>query len=104
MRAGYRHLWPVLCSLGMAVAVPGSGAGVPKQTAPDPLPQWAFAVNAPDTTAVVPSPTQDPALRHVPGSAAAFTGSQTRDCFNPPDWHPEGHPVMPEIVAHGRAP
>jgi len=104
MRAGYGHLWSVLCSLGMAVAVPGLSAGVPKPAALDPLPQWAFAVNTPDTTAVVPPPTQDPTLRHLPGSAAAFTASQTRDYFNPPDWHPEGHPVMPDIVAHGRAP
>jgi len=104
MRARYLLSWAGLCALGLAVAVPGLSARVPKQAGPDPLPQWAFAVNTPDTAAVVPSPAQDATLRHVPGSAASFSGSQTRDYFNPPDWHPEGHPVMPDIVAHGRAP
>jgi cytochrome c553 len=33
-----------------------------------------------------------------------FTTAQVGDFFNPPDWHPGGHPAMPKIVAHGRAP
>jgi cytochrome c553 len=28
--------------------------------------------------------------------------AQTRDAFNPPDWHPNDHPPMPDAVAHGR--
>jgi hypothetical protein len=24
--------------------------------------------------------------------------------FNPPDWYPDWHPAMPDIVAHGHAP
>ena len=30
--------------------------------------------------------------------------SDLGDGFNPPDWHPEDHPPMPDIVGHGRAP
>jgi cytochrome c553 len=37
-------------------------------------------------------------------SAKAFTQAQVTDGFNPPDWHPDGHPAMPEIVGHGRRP
>jgi len=104
MRVRSRCLWAGLCTLGMAVAVPGWSAGVPKHAAPDPLPQWAFAVNAPAVVAAAAPATVDGELRHVPGSTAAFLPSQTKDYFNPPDWHPERHPVMPAIVAHGRAP
>lgn len=46
----------------------------------------------------------DEKARHVPGSAAAFTHAQVQDFFNPPDWHGDEHPAMPEIVAHGRKP
>ena len=31
-----------------------------------------------------------------------LTIAQTRDAYNPPDWHPDGHPAMPRAVAHGR--
>jgi len=34
----------------------------------------------------------------------ALTAAQTRDLFNIPDWYPDDHPAMPEIVVHGRRP
>jgi len=34
----------------------------------------------------------------------AFTPTQIRDGFNTADWHPDEHPAMPDIVAHGRKP
>jgi len=40
----------------------------------------------------------------VPNSRAAFTQAQINNVFAPPDWHPEDHPPMPDVVAHGRAP
>jgi mono/diheme cytochrome c family protein len=46
----------------------------------------------------------DGSLRHVPGSTQAYTLSQLRDFFRAPDWHPDDHPVMPEVVARGRRP
>ncbi len=63
-------------------------------------PPWAYAVNPPD----LKLPADDGSLRHVPGSARAFTLTQVRDGFLSPDWHPEDHPPLPEIVAHGRKP
>ena len=71
-----------------------------------PLPEWAFAVNPPLDPAAPPLPAaaEDVTPRQVPGSSRAYTTSQTTDYFNPPDWHPDAHPSMPEIVAHGRPP
>jgi cytochrome c553 len=40
----------------------------------------------------------------VPGSSAAYTVTQLRDLFTAPVWHPEEHPPLPPIVAHGRKP
>jgi cytochrome c553 len=68
--------------------------------AEQPAPIWAYPVNPPDFK---PSP-DDGQLRHVPGSSVAFSVAQTRDFFFAPDWHPDDHPRMPEIVAIGRKP
>src|ERR1019366_4149005 len=38
------------------------------------------------------------------GSNAAFSWKQARDLFFAPDWHPDDHSAMPEIVASGRKP
>lgn len=41
--------------------------------------------------------------KQVPGSARKYTQAQIDDPFNPPDWFPDEHPPMPQIVAHGGA-
>ncbi len=63
-------------------------------------PAWAFAANPPGLT----PPADDGHARTVPGSARSFTLTQIRDLYNPPDWHPDDHPAMPEVVGHGRNP
>lgn len=63
-------------------------------------PGWAYAVNPPG---LQPVP-DDGIARHLPGSTAAFTLTQTRDLFNAPDWYPDDHPAMPDPVAHGKKP
>jgi len=60
---------------------------------------WAYPLNTPVTAAA-----PDPTILHVPNSKAGFTRAQVTDGFNPPDWHPEGHQAMPNIVSKGRAP
>ena len=68
----------------------------------DPLPYWAFPVMAPTNAA---PPVLDDTVKHkVPGSKASFTEKGTNDRFNVPDWHPAGHPPMPSIIEHGKAP
>ena len=66
-------------------------------------PPWAYTVNPPPTPRAMPAPV-NPEPRQVPGSTVLLTIAQTRDAFNPPDWHPAAHPPMPEAVAHGRRP
>jgi len=67
---------------------------VPVQSAE--LPGWAYPVNPapkpPDTTTPI----------QLPGSAKKYTQAQIDDGFNPPDWYPQDHPPMPDVVAHGR--
>jgi cytochrome c553 len=63
-------------------------------------PPWAFAVNPSGTQ---PAP-DDGKLRRVPGSSVAFTLTQIRDLFTVPDWHPDDHPPMPEVVRYGAKP
>jgi cytochrome c553 len=64
-------------------------------------PPWAYTVNPPPTPGAPPAP-PDSAPKQVPGSTLSLTIAQTRDAYNPPDWHPNDHPPMPDAVAHGR--
>ena len=61
-------------------------------------PEWAYPLNAKMPEAAKPSSTK----RTVPGSGVTL--AKDPDFFSPPDWFPNSHPKMPEIVAHGRAP
>ena len=63
-------------------------------------PPWAFVVNPPDFQ----RSKDDGSQRHVPDSTLELTLTQVRDRYYAPDWHPEDHPLMPEVVAHGRKP
>lgn len=91
-------------SLAVAIAPNGSGfaqGGVGSSAAlgSDGLPAWAFLW---DPSVQVPTPTDT--LNALPGSNAAFSWKQARDLFVAPDWHPDTHPAMPDIVANGRKP
>src|ERR1700676_440893 len=70
-------------------------------------PPSGYALNPPagvPPVAAPPPPPADTSQKHVPGSTVALTLPQTRDLFNPPDWYPDDHPTMPEVVMHGRRP
>jgi cytochrome c553 len=69
--------------------------------AAEPPPPWAFAVNPP---AGAKAADDDGSAKHVPGSTAAFTLKEIKDLYNVPDWHPDNHPAMPDVVAHGPRP
>ena len=93
----------VLAIVGV-VACGGALAQTPNATSPttatsNAFPAWAYPW-APDFK---PAP-DDGVPRHVPDSTATFTIAQERDLFFAPDWHPDDHPVMPDVVAHGRPP
>ncbi len=84
-----------VCGAAMAQA-PNAVSSPPVS---DSFPAWAYPW-APDFK----SASDDGVPRHVPDSAAAFTVTQERDLFFAPDWHPDDHPAMPDVVAHGRRP
>jgi len=66
---------------------------------PSDVPHWAFPGSQTDSTVA-----DSTRLHRVPNSGATFTLPQVVDRFAPPDWHPRGHPPMPDVVAHGRTP
>jgi cytochrome c553 len=64
-----------------------------------PMP-WAYAINTPG----VEIDFAFNVSRAVPGSEVEFVFTNPRNLFQPPDWHPQDHPVMPTIVSGGREP
>jgi cytochrome c553 len=84
-----RH-WSVI---GLALLL--SGAAAPPN---DPPPPWAFVVSLPLKT----SPFKGDVT--VPGSALHIDAKVLDDPARQPDWFPQDHGKMPDVVAHGRPP
>ncbi|MBS0469444.1 MAG: c-type cytochrome [Proteobacteria bacterium] len=77
----------------LALALPAAAA--PKD---DPPPDWAFVV-----AKVLPgSPFKGTVT--VPGSALRIDAKVLDDPAREPDWFPQDHATMPDVVAHGRPP
>jgi cytochrome c553 len=57
---------------------------------------WAFPV----ADQAQPPPKNDDQPQTLVGSSRSYTQNQIDDLKNPPDWFPEMHPAMPEVVAH----
>ncbi len=64
-----------------------------------PLPEWPYPIS----TQATPPP-EDGKEFTLPASAAKFTRTQLRNFFSPPDWYPEDHTQMPELVGIGAKP
>jgi cytochrome c553 len=67
---------------------------------PETLPPWAY----PDHFSPSSSAANAGDVEHLPGSKASYTRAEINNIFVVPDWYPDAHPPMPEIVAHGRKP
>ena len=68
------------------------------------FPSWAYPVAAPGAPAIPAAP-DDGRPKRVPDSAVALTREQLKaHASEVPDWHPEEHPAMPDIVKRGREP
>ncbi|HEY4989329.1 MAG TPA: hypothetical protein VII09_05945 [Opitutaceae bacterium] len=68
------------------------------------FPIWAYPVAAPPAPGAL-APKEDDSLKHVPNSTLALTKKQfAAHVTAVPDWHPEEHGAMPEIVSVGREP
>jgi len=59
---------------------------------------WAYPVPP------KPEPLDNLVLKQVPDSTRAYTQAQIDDPFEPPDWFPDEHPPMPQVVAQGGKP
>jgi cytochrome c553 len=79
-----------LICIALAASLPAIATAAEK-------PDWAFPV----TDKVQPPSTDDGQPKHAPGSDKSYTRKQIDDLFNPPDWYPDLHPPMPQVVAHG---
>ena len=63
-------------------------------------PEWAYPAIPPGYQA----PAESAQPIRLPGSDKSYTAKEIGDAFNPPDWNPNEHPPMPDIVAHGKKP
>jgi cytochrome c553 len=74
------------------------------------LPEWLFpidpnSIRPPRLASDKPPPKpDDKEMLTLPHSKESFTAARIADPFNPPDWHPEDHGPMPDVVARGRKP
>lgn len=67
----------------------------------DEFPAWAYPVNPPALPGAQAS-RDDGTLFRVPDSDVALTRTQIAGRDTVPDWHPNDHPPMPDIVKNGR--
>ena len=63
-------------------------------------PAWAYPFSVPGQARGA----DDGTIYSVEGSDLELTSSQINNRFAPPDWYPDEHPPMPDIVANGREP
>ena len=67
--------------------------------AADALPDWAYPARTPGFETK-----ENDQPRNRPGSSKQYTQAQIDDTHNAPDWYPDEHPPLPQLVAHGKAP
>src|SRR5882724_11689039 len=77
-----------------------AGAAIAQGTNTPPI--WAYPVLPPAPGAAAKP--DDTVKKSLPGSTVHFTDAGVSDRFNVPDWFPDAHAPMPEVVTHGRKP
>jgi cytochrome c553 len=91
-----------------AAALAFAGGVATVVQAADGPPPWAYGFTTPpppNTPPAAPAPAAalDTTTMHtLLGSKLSFTRAQIANRYGPADWFPEDHPVMPDIVAHGK--
>ena len=88
--------WMVVLAAGVA-AGPELYAQQETEGANAVLP-WAYVLNDPSASTSAPDPDE---VVTVPGSSVSMPRSAISLDNGPPDWHPDDHPPMPEVVARG---
>ena len=82
------------CSLALLMSLSSPSLALDK-------PDWAFPVMDKVQPTLTPDDGQP---KSAPNSSRSYTKAQIEDLFNAPDWYPDWHPTMPDIIAHGHAP
>jgi cytochrome c553 len=92
-------------TIGCALLCVGMNLAHAATPSPIEAPEWLFPI---DPKSIKPDPKapkpDDVELLGIPGSDQKFTMARISDPFNPPDWRPNGHIAMPDVVAKGRKP
>ena len=90
-----RHFtWISIAVLTLVFAI----AAAPQQPAASMGPGWAFPFGEQVAQSLRK---EEPGPLKIPESAKTYTQAQIDDGFNPPDWFPDEHPPMPQVVARG---
>lgn len=107
-RSGWVVVLGALTAGPLALLSLADGATATAPPAPEgpALPDWLFPIdpNAAHPPQPPPAPPDDKEPLKLPHSKESFTAARIADRFDPPDWHPEDHGPMPDIVAKGRKP
>ncbi len=88
-----------LAATGCAAPQTSPGGGLTDAGA---APAWLYPMNPPPSGPEKAADAKTPV--RLPNSRQEFLPAQLTDRFSAPDWHPQSHSPMPEIVVHGRAP
>src|SRR5690348_15965881 len=86
-------IWLLIPALLSVIAI---AAEPPQQDSAD-HPAWAFP--APDANPPAGAEASGPVK--VPGSSKSYTQKEIDDLANPPDWFPDDHAAVPQIVRSG---
>lgn len=73
-----------------------------KKSVLEPPPLWAYPTNPPAAPGTPPPAPQGPF--QIANSKISFTRPELTNLFSAPDWRPEDHAPMPDVVVHGRKP
>jgi cytochrome c553 len=90
-----RRLLPAAGVLVLGIASHAQNAPVPVNQPG--IPAWAYPISPPAAPLK-----DDGTVFHVPNSTVGMTITQARNNADVPDWHPDEHPPMPDVVKHGR--
>jgi cytochrome c553 len=74
-------------------------AAIPAFAQPGKDLNWAYPVPDPQAPGAAKAP--DTAKKTLPGSSRSFTQAQIDDQYNPPDWFPDEHGPLPNVVQKG---
>jgi cytochrome c553 len=97
-------------ALAQTTAKPAPATAETAQAGKIPEPAWLFPISDDELRAQKRPPPKDPPKLDdveqldIPESDQKFTLARINDPFNAPDWHPNDHVAMPDIVARGRKP